>query len=214
MRACCNETQRNGHPKMRGIVVLAAARARERKKNRQLQKTNGLLPSTTAAAYFRPNTPEGNACACVRQRRREAAMTRRHADTPLDPRRSSAATLVRLAGAPMVDDIRDCASEERAGSTCEHFPTARIVEAAARQLSKAFEIQRRKRAATQARASNVPKAARDPSPAVRWKHVHDVDLDAARTARTAMLPRWPASDESDHALRDRRDHSEPVWRLH
>lgn len=52
-------------------------------------------------------------------------------------------TLVRFSGGPIVGEVRDYASEEGTGTAREHLPTASIVESAARELGKGFEIERR-----------------------------------------------------------------------
>lgn len=123
---------------------------------------------------------------------------------------SSGTPLVRLPGGPKIDKVRDRASVEGSGNTGEHLPTAGIIEGAARELGKSFEIERRVSGATQGGAGKVPKLAADSRAAVSWKDVDDIDLDAPRNV---LLTRWPTADEPHHLLRDRGDHVESVRSL-
>lgn len=110
----------------------------------------------------------------------------------------------------MVGKVRDRAPEKGSGSTGEHLPTAGIIEGAAGELGKGFEIERPESRATQGRAGNVPKLAADSRAAVTWQDVNDVDLDAPRND---LLARRTAADEPHHLILDRGDHVESVRRL-
>ena len=123
---------------------------------------------------------------------------------------SSGTTLVRLPGGPTITKEGDRASVEGSGSTGEHLPTAGIIEGAARELGKGFEIERRVSGTTQDRAGKVPKLAADSRAAVSWKDVDNIDLDAPRNV---LVTRWTAADESHHLVRDRGDHVESVCSL-
>ena len=123
---------------------------------------------------------------------------------------ASEAPLVRLPGGPIVGKVRDRAAEEGSGSAGEHLPSAGIIESAARELGKGFEIERRVSGATQGRAGKVPKLAADPRAAVSGKDVENIDLDAPRNV---LLTRWPPADEPHHLVRDRGDHVESVCSL-
>lgn len=107
----------------------------------------------------------------------------------------------------MVNKVRDRTSIEGSGSTSEHLPTASIIEAAARELGKGFEIERRVSGATQGRAGTVPKLAADSRAAVSWKNVDDIDLDAAANV---LLTRWTTADEPHDLVRNRSDQVESV----
>jgi hypothetical protein len=123
---------------------------------------------------------------------------------------SSRTTLVQLPGGPVIGKVRDRASVEGSGSAGEHLPTASIIEGAARELGKGFEIERRVSGSTQGRAGKVPKLAADSRAAVSWKDVDNIDLDVPRN----VLPtRWTAADEPHHLVRDRGDHVESVCSL-
>jgi hypothetical protein len=93
---------------------------------------------------------------------------------------SSGTTFVRLPGGPIISKVRDRASVEGSGGTGEYFTSSRIIEGAARELGKGFEIERRVSGATQRRAGKVPKLTADSSAAVSWKDVDNIDLDAPR----------------------------------
>jgi hypothetical protein len=123
---------------------------------------------------------------------------------------SSGTPFVRLPGGPIISKVRDRASVKGSGSTGEHLPTASIIEAAARELGKGFEVERRMSGATQGRAGKVPKPAADSRAAVSWKDVDNIDLDAPRNV---LLTRWTAADETHHLVRDRGDHVESVCSL-
>jgi hypothetical protein len=110
----------------------------------------------------------------------------------------------------MIREVRDHASEEGSGSTGEHLPTAGIVEGAARELGKGFEVERREGGAAQRRAGKVPKLAADSRSAVSGKDVHNIDLDAPRNV---LLTRGTAADEPHHLVRNRGDHIESVCGL-
>jgi len=123
---------------------------------------------------------------------------------------SSRATFVRLPGGPIISKVRDRASVEGSGSSGEHLPTARIIEGAAGELGKGFEIEGRVSGATQGRAGKVPKLPADSRAAVSWKDVDNIDLDAAGNV---LLTRWTTADEPHHLVRDRSDHVESVCSL-
>jgi len=134
---------------------------------------------------------------------------------------SSGTTLVRLPGGPVVSKVGDRASVEGSGSPGEHLPTAGIIEGAARELGKGFEIERRVSGTPQGRASTVPKLAADPRAAVTRKDVDNIDLDApwidsascCSEGSNVLLTRWTAADEPHHLVRDRGDHVESVCSL-
>jgi len=112
---------------------------------------------------------------------------------------------VRLPGGPIVGKVRDRATVEGSGGTGEYFTSARIIEGAARELGKGFEIERRVSGATQRRAGKVPKPTADSSAAVSWKDVDNIDLDAPGNV---LLTRWTTADETHHLVRDRSDQVE------
>jgi hypothetical protein len=110
----------------------------------------------------------------------------------------------------MIGKVGDCASEECAWSACEHLPAARIIEGAAREPGKGFEIERQESLATQGRTSKLPEVARDSGATMTRKDVQNVDLDAAQNV---VLARWTAADEPDYVVRDRGDQVESVCHL-
>lgn len=111
---------------------------------------------------------------------------------------------------PIVRKVGNRASVEGAGGTGEHLTSPRIIEGAARELGKGFEIERRVLGATQGRAGKVPKLATDPGAAVSWKDVDNIDLD---TPGNVLLTRWTTADETNHLVRDRSDHVDSVCLL-
>ena len=117
---------------------------------------------------------------------------------------------MRFPGGPIISKVRDLATVEGSGSTGEHLPTAGIIEGAARELSKGFEIEGSMSGATQGRTGKVPKLAADSRTAVSWKDVDNIDLDAPRNV---LLTRWTAADKPHHLVRDRGDHVESVRSL-
>jgi hypothetical protein len=128
-----------------------------------------------------------------------------HTQTP-----SSGTTLVWLPGGPKIRKVCDRASVEGSCRAGEHLPAAGIIEGAARELGKRFEIERRVIGATQSRAGNVPKLSPDSRAAMSWKNVDNVDLE---TPRNVLLTWWAAADEPHHLVRDSGDHVESLCSL-
>ncbi len=106
--------------------------------------------------------------------------------------------------------MRDRASVEGPGSAGEYLPTAGIIEGAAGELGKGFEIERRVSGTTQGRAGKLPKLAADSRAAVGWKDVDNIDLDAPRNV---LVTRWTAADEPHDLVHDRGDHVESACSL-
>jgi hypothetical protein len=123
---------------------------------------------------------------------------------------SSGTTFVRLPGWPIISKVRDRASVEGSGGTGEHFTSACIIEGAARELGKSFEIERRVSGTTQGRAGKVPKLAANSRAAVSWQDVNNIDLDAPGNV---LLAWWTTADEPHHLVCDRSDHVESVCNL-
>jgi hypothetical protein len=99
---------------------------------------------------------------------------------------------------------------EGPSAASQHLSTASLIESAARELGKRFEIERGVRDAAHGRTSNVPKPAADACAAVAWKDVKNIDLDAPRNL---LLTRRTAADETHYLVCDRGDHVQSLCSL-
>jgi hypothetical protein len=114
---------------------------------------------------------------------------------------------VRLPGRPVVGKVRDFSSEKRSYSAGKNLAPPRVVEGAARELGKRFEIHRRSSGAPQCHASKVPELAADTPAAVSWQHMDHIDLDRPQKV---LLARWAATDKPNYLIRDGGHEDDPI----